>query len=171
MVSSSIQICKHSRRTEQPCFVRRARAVKQLKQHIPDNEVPYKCIRFRMAMPLMLFSWFVPLGARRRPSSDGWRYLPEASCSTSRNCPTSAGQRSMQSEVLTSRFETISPTRSDSHWPSLSQPLHGRGEFFPMQSEKGICSRSCSVQHCVGFCTVKDPVRAVFCGHLPQLHQ
>ena len=96
MVSSSIQICKHSRRTEQPCFVRRARAVKQLKQHIPDNEVPYKCIRFRIAMTLMLFSWLVPFGARRRPSrseecarlqgvacafrSDGWQYLTEASC-------------------------------------------------------------------------------------------
>ena len=96
MVSSSSQIYKHSRRTEQPCFVRRARAVKQLKQHIPDNEVPYKCIRFRIAMTLMLFSWLVPLGARRRPSrseecarlqgvvcafrSDGWQYLTEASC-------------------------------------------------------------------------------------------
>jgi hypothetical protein len=98
MVSSSSQIYKHSRRTEQPCFVRRARAVKQLKQHIPDNEVPYKCIRLRIAMPLMLFSWLVPLGARRRPSrseecarlqgvvcafrSDGWQYLTEASCQT-----------------------------------------------------------------------------------------
>jgi hypothetical protein len=95
-VSSSSQIYKHLRRTEQPCFVRRARAVKQLKQHIPDNEVPYKCIRYRIAMTLMLFSWLVPLGARRRPSrseecarlqgvvcafrSVGWQYLTEASC-------------------------------------------------------------------------------------------
>ena len=99
--------------------------------------------------------------------SDGRQCLTEASCSTVRNCSTSAGRRSMQNEVLTSRFETTSPTRSDSQGPSPSQPFHGRGEIFPMQSGKGICSRSRSVQSCVGFRTVKDPVRAVFGGHLP----